>query len=261
MTHKDNVYLLVNDNKIAFTNENNNYILFNGNTFHEAMSLKSYPVMSKDNMDYFVTEVEASFPLPFNAEWVPLRTAFTLLNEKYIIPISKAFHITHWHKHHQFCGGCGAKTIHKYNTWEMQCSVCETLFYPQISPAVIVLIKKNNELLMARGPHFPVGVYGLIAGFVEPGENIEDAIHREVLEEIGIKVKNLRYYDSQSWPFPNSLMLAFIADYASGEINIDQTEIESAGWYKAENIPGITTQAFSVSIAYKMIQAFIANQV
>ena len=108
---------------------------------------------------------------------------------------------------------------------------------------------------MARSPHFPPGVYGLIAGFVDVGENIEEAVHREVKEEVGLQIKNLLYYGSQPWPFPDSLMLAFTADYASGEIVMDQDEIEDAGWYRHDNLPGLPSVA--LSIAMKLIDDFV----
>ena len=112
---------------------------------------------------------------------------------------------------------------------------------------------------MSRSPHFPPGRYGLIAGFVEAGESIEAAAYREVEEEVGIKIKNLRYFGSQSWPFPDSLMIAFIAEYASGELIIDHNEIEDAGWYRYDNLPGKPSS--SVSIAKKLIEHYIEEQI
>jgi NAD+ diphosphatase len=111
---------------------------------------------------------------------------------------------------------------------------------------------------MARSPHFIPGAYGLIAGFIEVGESIEEAVHREVKEEVSINIKNLRYFGSQPWPFPDSLMIGFIADYASGEINIDHEEIEAAGWYKFDNLPG--RPSTRISIASQLIEHFVAEQ-
>ena len=110
---------------------------------------------------------------------------------------------------------------------------------------------------MARGPHFPPGVYGLIAGFVEIGESLEETIHREVKEEVGIEIKNLSYFGSQAWPFPDSLMIAFVADYASGEIVIDKNEIEVAGWYRYDNLPGLPSM--NISIASTLLENFVTS--
>jgi NAD+ diphosphatase len=120
-----------------------------------------------------------------------------------------------------------------------------------------VLIKKGEHLLMARGSHFPPGIYGLIAGFVETGENLEEAIRREVKEEVGIEIKNPSYFGSQAWPFPDSLMIAFLVEYASGDIQIDKDEIEEAGWYRYDNLPGLPSM--KISIASKLLESFVES--
>src|SRR5690606_2224103 len=121
--------------------------------------------------------------------------------------------------------------------FERTCPTCHLAAYPRISPSIIVRIHKGDQILMARSPHFAPGIYGLIAGFVESGETLEETIHREVMEEVGIKVKNIRYFDSQPWPFPDSLMIGFTAEHASGDIQVDHHEIEHADWYGKDNIP------------------------
>jgi NAD+ diphosphatase len=120
------------------------------------------------------------------------------------------------------------------------------------------LIHRDDQILMARSPHFPPGVYGLIAGFVEAGESVEEAVHREVKEEVGLAIKNLRYFGSQAWPFPDSLMIGFFAEYESGDLLIDHSEIEEAGWYHYDQLPG--HPSVTISIAYKLIKAFIAEK-
>ena len=130
------------------------------------------------------------------------------------------------------------------------------LFYPRLSPAVIVLVKRENEVLLARSPGFPEGMYSVLAGFVEPGESIEETIGREVREEVGIEVENLRYFGSQPWPFPNSLMIGFTTNYAGGELRIEPAEIEDAGWYRVDSLPKLPPK---VSIARAMIDSFTAG--
>lgn len=206
----------------------------------------------------FCAELMQEVQLEGRFQFFPTRQAFELLSNDWYALITKGIHTVDWDKNHQFCGLCGAKTKLFTTIFEAHCDSCKTIFYPRISPSIIVLIRKENQILMARSPHFPKGVYGLIAGFVSPGETLEDTVHREVAEEVGIKVKNIRYYGSQPWPFPDSLMLAFIADYDSGDIIIDGVEIEAAGWYDVANLPGMPSS--SKSIAKVMIDDFIAGE-
>lgn len=197
--------------------------------------------------------------LPVNSfESLSLRNAFEQLGDDWYSIITKAFTIINWDRNHQHCGKCGEPTLHKPFTFERYCVGCNVTFYPRISPSVIVLIRRDDHVLMARGSHFKPGVYGLISGFVEAGENIEDTIHREIYEETQISVKNLKYFGSQVWPFPDSLMLGFFADYHSGTLNIDNNEIEHAGWYLYNELPG--RPSTKVSIASKMLDHFIAEQ-
>jgi NAD+ diphosphatase len=204
----------------------------------------------------------ASTVTPATAEIaaIPLRQALSLLDPAWYTLAAKAHAILNWDKNHQYCGHCGHATEykpHKLLTFERICPICHLVFYPRISPSVIVLIHKQDHILMARSPHFTPGAYGLIAGFVEAGESVEEAVIREVQEEVSISIKNLRYFGSQSWPFPDSLMLAFTAEYAGGELVIDHSEIETAGWYHHTSLPGYPSS--SISIARRLIDDFINN--
>ena len=206
----------------------------------------------------FCAEIDQNTPLSETVYALPLRQALSLLQHTSYGMAVKAYSIIQWDKNHQFCGRCGSPTLHKSPSFERICSSCKLSFFPRISPSIIVLIYSKDQLIMARSPHFLPGIYGLIAGFVEAGESLEEAVHREVYEEIGLKIKNLSYFGSQPWPFPDSLMVAFMAEYASGEIQIDKNEIEAAGWYKYDNLPG--RPSTSVSIASSLINHFIALQ-
>lgn len=207
-----------------------------------------------NGMNCYSAEIDKSISLPDQLIPTALRRTFEIMGLDWYAAIAKAFSILNWDKNHQFCGRCGHTTTQKPGTFERLCPFCGLSFYPRISPSIIVLIKKEKQILMSRSPHFPPGAYGLIAGFVEVGESIEEAVHREVKEEVHIEIKNLRYFGSQFWPFPDSLMLGFMADYASGEIDIDQNEIEAADWYSYDNLPG---RPSNVSIAKKLIDAFL----
>lgn len=167
---------------------------------------------------------------------------------------SKAVLIRDWYKTHKFCGSCGTKTVLDKKDMMLICPNCGQMHYPRIAPAIIVAINNNGTLLMAKHSYHKTSNYSLIAGFVEPGESIEEAVHREVLEEVGIKIKNLHYQRSQSWPFPNSLMLGFTADYDSGEIEVDGEEIINAKWFKPEEI---YIHSSDISISSWLIQNFI----
>lgn len=209
------------------------------------------------NTHCFCTEIEKSVQLPDHVNLVPIRKAFELLGDEWYGAAAKARSIITWNKTHQFCGRCGHPTIKNINKLERQCVNCGLLIYPRISPSIIVLIQHNDYVLMARGPHFAPNAYALIAGFVDVGETIEETVHREVFEEVHLKIKNLQYFGSQAWPFPDSLMIAFIADYESGDIIIDKDELEAADWYHYNNLPGYPSR---ISIAHKLIDYFVASR-
>ncbi|MEE1134789.1 MAG: NAD(+) diphosphatase [Methanobrevibacter sp.] len=166
----------------------------------------------------------------------------------------KAVLVRDWYISHEFCGRCGTPTQIDEKDMMLKCPSCGQVHYPRIAPAIIVAISKENELLMAQHSYHDTIRYALIAGFVEPGESIEEAVHREVLEEVGIKIKNLKYMKSQSWPFPNSLMLGFTAEYESGDIKVDGDEIVKAKWFKKDEIIRYDSD---ISISDWLIQNFI----
>lgn len=150
---------------------------------------------------------------------------------------ARAFQVNLFLKTHKFCGQCGQPMT--LVDWELatQCEPCRHRCYPRISPVVIVAIRRGNQILLAQNKRSASGLYSVLAGFVESGETLEQAVHREVFEEVGIKVKNLKYFDSQPWPFPHSLMVGFLAEYESGELNLCDDEIEAADWYTIDTMP------------------------
>lgn len=171
----------------------------------------------------------------------------------------RAFHIMNWLKINKFCGCCG-KVMHimrQPQEFAVQCPACGHIVYPRISPAIIVAVIKENEILLARSSRFPPGRYSIIAGFVEPGETLENCVRRELQEEVGIEVDNIEYFGNQPWPFPDSLMIAFTAQYAGGEITIDNNEIVAADWFSAAALPKIPPKG---SIARQLIEWFLEKQ-
>jgi NAD+ diphosphatase len=176
----------------------------------------------------------------------PLRSAMMQFPPTLLGLASRAAQVIEWDRTHRHCGVCGTATEPVPDERARRCPACKHTAYPRLSPAMMALIWRPGEVLLARAPHFVAGVYSALAGFVEAGESLEDCIHREVQEEVGLAVHNLRYYGSQSWPFPHSLMIAFTAEWAGGEIVPQPAEIEDAQWFKLDALPKVPPR-FSVA--------------
>lgn len=194
-------------------------------------------------------------PAIAGGEATPLRDIFALAGDAAFALAGRATQLLDWRRQHRFCGQCGTPTVLKVSETAMQCPSCDLLAYPRISPAVMVLVRDGEKLLLARSPRFKPGVYSALAGFVEAGETLEQCAAREVREEVGIEIANLRYFHSQPWPFPNSLMVAFFADYAGGTITPEPSEIEAAAWFRPDALPPLPAP---VSIARRLIEAACA---
>ncbi len=181
-----------------------------------------------------------------------LRSLFGRHDDGLVAIAGRARTIVEWARTHRFCGACGGPTEPMPGERAMKCASCGHHAYPRISPAMMVLVKRGPDILLARHGRGP-GRFTALAGFLEAGESVEDAVHREVREEVGLEVKDLRYFASQSWPFPHSLMIAFTAEYAGGEVTVDGTEIAEARWFG----PGDALPEISIpqSIARALIDA------
>ncbi|TAG70311.1 MAG: NAD(+) diphosphatase [Burkholderiales bacterium] len=179
-----------------------------------------------------------------------LRALFGKLDNDSVAIASLGLQLLEWDRTHQHCGACGTPTTRERHERARRCPACGHTSYPRISPAMMCLVTHGNQILLARNANFPPGRYSALAGFLEAGESVEDAVHREVREEVGIEVRNLRYFASQSWPFPHSLMIAFTAEYASGELKPNGTEIVDAIWCDRETLPELPPE---VSIARALI--------
>lgn len=162
----------------------------------------------------------------------------------------RAFQIMEWDRNHQYCSRCGTATEVRRDERSRVCPQCRYTTYPPVSPAIMILIMRGREILLARKKDWPQGRYSALAGFVEPGEELEDTVRRETREEVGLEIKNLRYFGSQPWPFPHQLMIAFTADYAGGEITPDGVEIEEAAFFDVEKLPNLPA---GISISRRMI--------
>lgn len=202
----------------------------------------------------YTAEVAEDSTVPEGMIFSPLFALYDRIDEDLFHVAGRGLQMLSWDATNQFCGRCGNALNHADHERSKVCPNCGLSHYPRLSPAVITIILKGDQILLARAGHFPNNMYGLIAGFVEPGETLEDCVQRETMEEIGIKIKNIRYYDSQPWPFPHSLMIGFIAEYDSGEIQVDGEEIAEAKWFHANELPNIPPR---VSIARKMIDWYV----
>ena len=179
------------------------------------------------------TETDAAPP---GYEWRGMRSLFGGLSDALLGVAGRAAQIAEWARTHKFCGNCGHGMVQAEGERCMTCSNCGHLAYPRISPAMMVLIRKGDAVLLAMHAISPAKRYTPLAGFLEAGESIEEAVHREVMEEVGLRVHNLQYFSSQSWPFPHSLMIAFTADYLDGEIRVDANEIADARWFGPDDV-------------------------
>ena len=188
---------------------------------------------------------------------VPLFGLYGTLAETEWAMAGRAVQLVEWGRTHRYCGRCGESTAPMEEERAMRCPGCGLLAFPRLAPAVIVLVERDGgEALLARGRQFPMPMYSCLAGFVEPGETLEQAVHREVREEVGIEISDLEYTASQPWPFPHSLMLGFRAQWAGGDLVLDEREIVDAGWYRADALPTIPPP---MSIARRLIDAWVGR--
>jgi NAD+ diphosphatase len=184
--------------------------------------------------------------------WVGLRALFSVLEDAHFALAGRALQLLDWDRCHQVCGRCGTPTVPKAEERVRVCPACKLSAYPRVAPAVMALVTRGRELLLGRSPHFPQGMYSALAGFVEPGETLEQCVAREVEEEVGVSVTNLSYFASQPWPFPHSLMIAFVCEWVGGEIRAQEGEIEAADWFDVLQLPKLPSK---ISIARRLIDA------
>jgi len=191
---------------------------------------------------------------PAGMRYAGLRTLFAHLPEPLLALAGRAFQVVEWDRTHRFCGRCGTATHDKAGERAKECPACGYVAYPRVSPAMMALVTRGREILLARSTRFTTGMYSALAGFVEPGETIEDCVRREVREEVGIEIDDLRYFASQSWAFPHSLMIAYTAEYAGGELRPEEAEIADARWFALDALPLLPSH---VSIARRLIDATV----
>lgn len=219
-----------------------------------AAHLEEHYLGTVDGANVFAVAAQDDVEAPF--EIIGLRGLWGEVDETSFGIAGRAVQIIDWAATHRFCGRCATPTTREPSERAMRCPACGLAVYPRIAPAIIVLVRKGDLALLARHARFPIPFYSTLAGFVEPGESLEETLAREVKEEVGVDVTDPRYFGSQSWPFPNSLMLGFFATWSGGEIVIDGNEIADAKWFRADELPMIPP---SMSISRQLIDRWVAD--
>jgi NAD+ diphosphatase len=209
----------------------------------EALAHSRHYLGRLDDLDCWALQLREA---PAGWQGTALRAAMLQFPDALMGLAGRAAQVLEWDRAHHFCGVCGTPTELQPRERSRKCPACGHSAYPRLSPAMMVLIHRGRELLLARSPHYAPGMFSALAGFVEAGESLEECVHREVHEEVGVTVRSLRYYGSQSWPFPHSLMVAYTAEWRSGEVVPQEDEIEAAGWFHIDALPAIPPR-FSIA--------------
>jgi len=218
--------------------------------------LKTHGIGRLKGKPCYASEVQEDLSAPRGMTFQGLRGLLGNLDEQIFLVAGRAFQYLDWDRSHQYCGRCGGHTQAKIDELARSCPACGLVGYPEVTPAVIVAVTRGTEILLARSHRFQGSFFSVLAGFVEAGETFEECVKREVSEEVAIEVDNIRYFGSQPWPFPHSLMVGFTAEYAAGRISIDDKEISEAGWFTAESLPEVPRTG---TIARRLIEWFRDN--
>lgn len=248
-------FIIYKEDQLLINRENNKFLLPTSNDFDQA-PLHNYSktkLHTGSDHTYYFVDVDDQFHGPNDYDFLSMRDCRDYHKEHHYPHIARAYQLLNWSRQHKYCGVCGHAFNDFGHEYAKKCPNCGHILFPQTSNAVITGIIKDNQLLLAHNKNFPEDLYSLIAGFVELGETFEEAVARETFEEVGLRVKNIRYFGSQPWPFPNSTMVGFLADYDSGEITPDGFEIIDAHWYTPDNFPLIPN---AYSIASKIIEHY-----
>ena len=254
-SNKD-IYFIFSKDNLLVKSENDKIVL---PTFVDLKDLTLVNVQyigSINNINCFCGEINKTFIIPNNMNLSTLKALAVQLSEEMFWIAGRAIQLVNFNNDHIYCGRCGTLTKNVNGEKSKKCPKCGFTNYPKICPAIIVAVLKKGKILLAHNNQFPKGLYSVVSGFLEVGETFEECVKREVYEETGLYVKNIEYFGNQPWPFPNSLMIGFTAEYESGEINVDGIEIGHADWYGSNEMPVIPD---SISIARKLINWYSKN--
>lgn len=260
-----NIFKLNQDDYICFTFNNGELLVgYNENksfipSWNDVKNLgleviESNCIGELNGTKCFSLEVNDKNLLKSDFKFIKLRECGMLISEVLFSIAGRGLQLLNWEKNNKFCGKCGLQINEKLNERAKVCGNCNLTIYPNISPAIIVAVTRGDKILLAHNRAFEDAKYSVLAGFVESGESLEGCVKREVFEEVGIEIKNIKYFNSQSWPFPNSLMIGFFAEHSEGDIMVDGIEIDDAKWFGKDELPNIPEKS---TIARKMIDSFI----
>lgn len=222
--------------------------IMNIKPMEDGVGVKTLNIDSPDNLEITDEELRNA-----GYDFIGLRQSFYHLPLSFYLEAGKCQELLYWNHNTQFCGVCGAP-MKMHTDISKRCTECGKEVWPQLATAVIVLIHRGDEVLLVHAKNFKSDFYGLVAGFVETGETLEEAVRREVMEETHLKIKNLTYFGSQPWPYPCGLMVGFMAEYESGDIHLQRSELSRGSWFRYDNMPQIPEK---LSIARKIIDKWL----
>ena len=240
--NNNNLFIIFKDRKVLYDLDQKTFLFNSSYLKFENYSFELIGIGKKDGMNIYSVDISDHHFLFEEQGYLSIveyeiRHLFSMLSPYDISVLGRANQLMHWIKSNKHCGYCGSIKTFSESEEALFCKCNNTMIYPTKSPCVLALIYKENKILLARNALFPVGLFSALAGFIEVSETAEECVQREVFEEVSLKVKNVKYFGSQSWPFPSQLMLAYVCEYESGDINVDGKEIVEADWYDMDNLP------------------------
>ena len=253
----EKIYLVVKGEDLLIDSVSQNLALIDNDQYKwSGMAVKTEHFIGYlDNNSLYALELDNESLLIPETSLKPFRTLLGIIPDAYFGICSRSIQLVEWNGKNKYCGTCGSETSLHLVEKAMLCKDCNNLIYPRISPCIIVLVTDNERLLLAHNKNFPTKIFSTLAGFIEVGETVEEAIQREIFEEVSIKVKNCQYYGSQSWPFPSQLMLGFHAEYEEGDLKPDGEEIDIAEWFHYKSLPDVPPGR--ISISGRLIESYV----
>ena len=231
-------FYIFNNERLLIRQTDNSYTIYSGDKCPDFVQCTSLHLFTEHEGTQCYVGITTDEELPEGYQWIGLRESYHLLPSHLYQEAGKAAEICYFDTHHRYCGLCGG-AMAWHTPISKRCIECNDEIWPQLNTAIIVLVRRGEEALLVKAKNFRRNYYGLVAGFVETGESLEECVRREVREETGIEITNIRYFASQPWPYPMGLMVGFNADYVSGDIQLIDGELRDAAFFTRDNLPAI----------------------